>query len=248
MLNKTILSTDCGNQYRRKEVAMKHNRLLSLVLASVMSIGIFPATPAFAADARSDVELTIQVDDTTKITATIPQEYVSVVSEQDLLDIALDEGLQNGEHINIHHVEVAEDVPQVVPQFIIVVNSYPTTLTKVGSVWGAQSYFVISVAKGQTTTLSKEFSKTLTAAVSGSPYSITAELQASVTASYSVTYEFSEPPESSPFNSREYRVRFYAQTYNYSQDHYMSGLYIGTRTGTVDKPTRWASYSIDSIQ
>src|SRR5699024_8376053 len=105
------------------------NRLLSLVLASVMSIGIFPATPAFAADARSDVELTIQVDDTTKITATIPQEYVSVVSEQDLLDIALDEGLQNGEHINIHHVEVAEDVPQVVPQFIIVVNSYPTTLT-----------------------------------------------------------------------------------------------------------------------
>lgn len=142
---------------------------------------------------------------------------------------------------------MAEDAPQVEPQFIVV-NTYPTTLTKVGSEWKAQSYFVISVAKGQTTTLSKEFSQTLTAAVSGSPYSITAELQASVTASYSVTHEFSGPPESSRYNSREYRVRFYAQTYNYSQDHYMSGMYIGTRTGTVDKPTRWAAYSIDSNQ
>ena len=55
---------------------MKHNRLLSLILATVMAIGIFPATPAFAADANSDVEMTIQVDDTTNITATIPQEYL----------------------------------------------------------------------------------------------------------------------------------------------------------------------------
>ena len=226
---------------------MKHNRLLSLILATVMAIGIFPATPAFAADANSDVEMTIQVDDTTNITATIPQEYLSVVSEQDLIDIARDEGLQNGERINIHYVEVAEDVPQVEPQFIVV-NTYPTHLTKVGSEWKAQSYFVISVARGQTTTLSTEFSQTLTAGISGSPYSITAELQASVTASYSVTLEFSGPPESSRYNSREYRVRFYAQTYNYSQDHYMSGMYMGTRTGTVDKPTRWAAYSIDSNQ
>lgn len=226
---------------------MKHNRLLSLILATVMVIGIFSATPAFAADASSDVELTIQVDNTTNITATIPREYLSAVSEQDLIDIALDEGLQDGERINIHYVEVAENVPQVDPQ-IIVVNTYPTTLTKVGDEWAAQSYFVISVAKGQTTTLSTAFSQTLTAGISGSPYSITAELKASVTASYTVTHQFSGPPESSQYNSREYRVRFYAQTYNFSQDHYMSGVYIGTRTGTVDKPTRWAAYSIDSKQ
>ena len=74
------------------------------------------------------------------------------MSEQDLIDIARDEGLQNGERINIHYVEVAEDVPQVEPQFIVV-NTYPTHLTKVGSEWKAQSYFVISVARGQTTTL-----------------------------------------------------------------------------------------------
>lgn len=226
---------------------MKHNRLLCLILATVMVIGIFSATPAFAADVSSDVEMTIQVDNATNITATIPQEYLSVVSEQDLIDIALDEGLQNGERINIHYVEVAENVPQVDPQ-VFVINTYPTTLTKVGDEWAAQSYFVISVAKGQTTTLATEFSQTLTAGISGSPYSITAELEASVTASYSVTHQFSGPPESSPYNSREYRVRFYAQTYNYSQDHYMSGLYMGTKTGTVKKPTRWAAYSIDSKQ
>lgn len=226
---------------------MKHNRLISMIIATAMVIGSFSATPAFAADTSSNVELTIEVDNTTNITATIPQEYLSLVSKQDLIDIALDEGLQNGERINIHYVEVADDVPQIDPQ-IIVINTYPTTLTKVGSEWAAQSYFVISVAKGQTTTLSTEFSKTLTAGISGSPYSITAELEASVTASYTVSHEFSGPPESSTYNSREYRVRFYAQTYNFSQDHYMSGMYMGTRTGTVDKPTRWAAYSIDSKQ
>ena len=75
---------------------MKHNRLLSLILATVMAIGIFPATPAFAADANSDVEMTIQVDDTTNITATIPQESLSVVIQQDLIDIARSEGLLSG--------------------------------------------------------------------------------------------------------------------------------------------------------
>ena len=224
---------------------MKHTRLLSLILATVMVIGLLPATPAFAASTDADVELAVKVDEATNITATIPQEYLSVISEQDIIDIALDEGLQNGEHINIHYVAEVEDLPQVDPQ-VIVVNTYPTTLTKSGSEWKAQSYFVISVAKGQTTTLTTKFEKTLTAGVSGSPYSITPELQASVRAEYSVTHQFAGPPENSAYNSREYRVRFYAQTYNYTQDHYMSGMYMGTRTGTVDKPTRWAAYSIDS--
>lgn len=76
---------------------MKHTRLLSLILATVMVIGLLPATPAFAASTDADVELAVQVDEATNITATIPQEYLSVISEQDIIDIALDEGLQNGE-------------------------------------------------------------------------------------------------------------------------------------------------------
>lgn len=205
-------------------------------------LSIFPSSPVSAEISdQNDVE--IRLDKNTNITITIPKEYESMLSEQDLLDIALDEGLEDGQHINIHQVETVNQT-EITPRWVVI-NSYPTTLTPVGSEWTAQNYFLISVAKGQTTTLEENYSKTLGTEIIGSYYSLTGELNARVTASYTTTYEFKGPPESSYYNSREYRVRFYAQTYNFTQHHYMSGMYIGTKTGTIKKPTRWLSYSID---
>jgi len=221
-------------------------RTLGIVLGILTFLIVCPGSPTLA-DTTNNIDMEIYVNDNTSITATVPKEFQQLLNNQDLLDIALDEGLKDGQHITIHHVESANDEIGISP-YLIVLNSYPTTLTKVGTEWAAQSYFVISVAKGQTTTLTSAFSQELTAGISGSYYSVTAELKGSVKASYSITHQFTGPPESSYYNSREYRVRFYAQTYNFNQHHYMSGMYIGTKTGTVKKPTRWASYSIDSRQ
>ena len=84
--------------------------------------------------------------------------------------------------------------------------NYPTSYSY-GTEWEAQNYFVISVAKGQTTTLTRAFEQTIgTSLKVGTPFEITAELKKSVTARYETTQKFAGPPETSAYNSREYRV------------------------------------------
>jgi len=225
---------------------MTKKRMFSLLIAMIMAFAAFPATSALAETTIEPTEYEIQLDADTSIIVSVPEEYQSLMSEEDLIVIALNENLQDGERINIHYVEEIEPAQEEPLASVFGIYTYNTTLSKTGSEMAVQNYFVISVAKGQVTTLKQEFIQTMSAGVAVNAYKVTAELKASVTASHSTTQQFSGPPETSIYNSRQFRVQFYAQKYIFTQTRYFLGVASGTVRGTVDMPTRWASYSIDS--
>ena len=114
--------------------------------------------------------------------------------------------------------------------------------------------FIISVAKGAKTTLSKEFSATVSASVNLSssggqnkPSAGQLGVAASVTAKCSVTRQFSGPPESSTANSREYRARFIGDkgTWSATAILQVNPTARPKINGTWSSPTKWAEYSID---
>lgn len=116
--------------------------------------------------------------------------------------------------------------------------------------------FIISVAKGAKTTLSKEFSATVSASVNlsssggqntGKPSAGQLGVAASVTAKCSVTRQFSGPPESSTANSREYRARFIGDkgTWSATAILQVNPTARPKINGTWSSPTKWAEYSID---
>jgi hypothetical protein len=224
---------------------MKTKKFLSLMLTLVLLLSTVPfATTAFATNINDVETLEISVSDDITITANIPSEYSSQFTEQDLIDIAIQDELQDGDVITILDVGGPDSDTTTPAPYLGV--SYDTSCTWSGSEWAAQNYFVISVAKGQTTTLTNTFTKTLNVGITvGEPYA-SANIGASVTATHTITQQFVGPPESSSYNTREFRVQFYARTANWTQIKYdFWGDYEGTRTGTASIPTRWASYSID---
>lgn len=133
--------------------------------------------------------------------------------------------------------------------------SATTTQTNVA----LNTYFVISVARGASTTLTAEFNKTrssstsidFTNGVSGiaPPFPVKIGRSRTVTARILVTRVFSGPSESSEYNSRSFYVRFYGDM----------GTWSGTAVNTVNPaarvpcsgswtmPTSYAEYSIDSL-
>lgn len=70
----------------------------------------------------------------------------------------------------------------------------------------------------------------------------------SITIKSGVTY--TGPGENSPYNSREFRVKFYAQKYEWTQEKYLmpQNQLMGTKTGTAIEAVKCAEYSIDSKQ
>lgn len=227
-------------QLRREKI--KTRRVLSFTLSLIILIMAFPIS-AMAQDPNEVIEFDLDVSDDITVNVAMPREYLGEMSEQELLDIAINEDLQDGERINIHHVGYAEQGSGCSPRGLY---TFQTNLTKSGSEWAAQNFFIISVAKGATKTLQAALTQKLSIGITaGTPYSITAELDYSVSAYYSVTLQWKGPPEGSPYNSREYRVQFYAQTYRWVQDRYLVGVHAGQVSGTLNKPTRYAEYSID---
>lgn len=113
--------------------------------------------------------------------------------------------------------------------------------------------FKFSVAKGESVTLTQEFSGALTGSYSGSPYKGSLlGVGITVTGKFTVGTTYSGPAESSPYNSRQFWLRFYEERGNYTQykDYYNAAdskfLYTTSTSGTYKKPTTWVSYSVDS--
>ncbi len=113
--------------------------------------------------------------------------------------------------------------------------------------------FKFSVAKGEETTLTEEFSASLSGNFTGSPYeSSQLGVSGTITGKYAKGTKYSGPPESSPYNSRQFWLRFYEERGNYTQykDYYNAEdsayLFTTSTSGTYKKATTWASYSIDS--
>lgn len=216
-------------------------KVLSLALAAVTVIGM--GTTAFAKEATSR-ELPINIDSKTDITIVVPNELVHQMSEVEIKGLIENQNFNDGDVITIHEINNSPSIPapDVQPLWGY---SYETTKS-LGPEWKAQDYFVISAAKGQTTVLSSEFSKTITTGTTvGDPF-VKADIGGSVTAKYSVSHQFVGPPENSTYNSREFRVQFYAKTASWTQKKInSSGTVVETRTGKADIPTKYLLYSID---
>ena len=91
--------------------------------------------------------------------------------------------------------------------------------------------FVISVAKGSNVSLSQTWSQSLTASATHSDAISALKLNG--------------PPETSAYNSREYRVRFYADRGTY-EGYYITDMGKGPSiSGSFKNPLYYAEYSID---
>lgn len=153
-----------------------------------------------------------------------------------------------------HEGVEGEESKEIEPRAGWVFSDLKTTTTQTDV--ALNNYFVISVAKGATTTLSAEWKKTVKSSVSinsnaqGIPAPLAGKLEVSaeVTARYTVTRKFQGPPEESPYNSRQYRVRFYGDkgTWTGIAESQVNPANRPKVSGTWTKPTRYAEYSIDT--
>lgn len=217
-------------------------KILSIILSTVMILSM--SITVFAAE-TTDNEISLTIDPETTITIVVPLELTDEIGIEEIEGIINSQDFTNGDTITIHEIHEAA-IDEDIPQPYILFGSVETTLSW-GNEYKAQDYFVISAAKGQTTTLSSKFSKTLTTnfAVGDDAYA-KAEIGGSLTAEYSVTHEFVGPPESSRYNFREFRVQFYGKPVTWTQNKYnIFGKYVGTRSGTAYVPTKYLLYSID---
>ena len=129
-------------------------------------------------------------------------------------------------------------------------HKYETTKTVTVPSRVVRDDFVISVAKGQTTTLKKEYSGTLTGSISGNYFNkAKLGIKLSITCKYSTTHKFTGPTTANA-NSREYRVKFFREDGKYIQKDYCykpNGSLYGIRShgGTYQEAIKYASYSKD---
>lgn len=120
----------------------------------------------------------------------------------------------------------------------------------------AKDVFKLSVAKGETQTLTTEYTASLKSSFEGS-YFETASIGADIT--MTVRHKrgsvFKGPEESSRYNTREYRTKFYHNVGRYTQlafkNTYVNGRKVSsqliTKKGVYKIPTRYVSYSTDKL-
>jgi|GEM_PF-4713256 len=172
------------------------------------------------------------------------------ITEEQLMDLAMRNELRGGEHVIIHSVGYKDKDTTINPDDnseARILFSYQTTTTGVGRSYIMQDTFLTSVARGMITTLSRTFSETVNARVtSGNLWVAAAELSGSVTSTVNVQRQFFGPPENSPHNTREFRVRFEGTPFGWRQTrtNNLTGN-SEVRTGAVTIPQRYTIYSID---
>ena len=105
--------------------------------------------------------------------------------------------------------------PAIQPRLVMGVQITEKKITK--SSYVIKDAFVISVAKGSKVTLSQTWSESVSASVTHAEARTALKLNGTITKTYTKTQSFTGPPESSSYNSREYRVKFYVEdgTYNF---------------------------------
>lgn len=166
--------------------------------------------------------------------------------------------LRDGDTITIH--EVSDDMNPYIPnnniRNISTFNNVSTSLFSgykyktfkvASSEYAANNYFVISAAKGQSVRLTSRYTKTVTTNIIVGDAFIKGDIGGSVTAQYETSQTFSGPSESSSYNTREFRVQFYAKKISFTQYKLNSSnnQVIATKSGKASVPTRFALYSID---
>lgn len=227
-------------------------KLICSVLAFVMLFSV--SLPSFATGEALG-EYVMQIDENKTVTVVVPEEFRGEVTYAELYDIASGTAVRDGDIVTIQDVRCIQDVEGVE---LMAVNpdaeaealagwKYTTEVRAIGTESVISDYFIISVAKGMTVTLSDTFTKThsLTIQTGDTPFLI-AGTSLSLTYSVSTSISYSGPGESSGYNSREYRVQFYGAVSRWHQYRYTAtGVLDSTRTGIGNCPTRYATYSLD---
>jgi len=213
-------------------------------------------------------QIAVIVDDDVIINVLILEDAFDSITAVEILEIIEDNNLDPFDSITIHNVveffhedsedfeiiEIEQCKAAIAPQdkwYDLTVSIKQTR--SFGSEYAVSGYdfFVISVAKGQKKKLSAKFEKSLgLSLIAGAAYSgatATAGLTSSKKCTFDINLEWRGPLESSPHNSREYRVRFFARNVTVKQEVTGSqSKCTCTYTATYREPTRYAEYSIDS--
>lgn len=219
---------------------------VSFGLAAVMTLSLM--VPAMASESElaetNMLQKELMTSDGGTATISIPAEYDGQLTDTELQDFA--DGCKDGDFITIyeiHDVSTSEETVSEAP-YAVPIYRHLTTKTKVDAEFAKDDKFVISVARGETVSLSTKFSAKLVTSVSGTYY-VDLGFTDEVVCTIDRTKTFTGPD--APYNSREYRVKFYAQKYNWTQERYLmpQNQLIGTKSGTAEEAVRYASYSID---
>lgn len=110
---------------------------------------------------------------------------------------------------------------------------------------------IISVAKGQTVTLTQSTTKEISSSITAKAGAPTAEINSNITSKISTTYSktvtWNGPPESSSYISRMYYWTGFEDrgSYSISGKGNLSGDDYGTYTGTYTEPTYYVEWSRD---
>lgn len=225
---------------KRKEFLMKKIKkrmlpLLSVIISVSMSIQALAIAPEefdgvkyFSVGSNTEVVIEEGALD-------MPQEYIDqIVRENPNSLVTISDYVKADPQIS----------SQISPQFVLATVITKKTITK--SKYVSANYFVISVAKGATVTLGVEWSKSLSASATHSAAKEPLKLNGTITKTYSASTKFAGPPENSSYNSRSYRVKFYAEDGTYEGYHiHDTGQKIDI-SGSFRNPIEYAAYSVDS--
>lgn len=233
---------------------MKKNffKKLTIPLTAILLISSPLSTPLNAlADENTNQPLVVISPEAESIPNYIVEQIIEENPDAGVINIYDYGDMPNTDVNNIDKKE-----PIITPQtsLITLIENVKTTKTVTDSNHLAKDEFKFSVAKGEEVTLSYTYSGELTGSISGISFN-KADIGAEITikGEYKKGTKYSGPGESSSYNTREFRMKFYEELGTYKQtadrNTYFSGKLQSTekvaQTGTYKKPTKFASYSID---
>ena len=231
-----------------------YKKAMSMVLALTMVASL--TVPALAQSANGEsgmITKEIVADNGSRVVVKVPAEYRDFMTDARIQEFGSIPDLQEGDVINIENIGGVSPISDaaldenITPWNKVPIYRHVTTKTKDKGEYIKKDEFIISVAKGKTTTIKQTFTLSLSTMVSGSYYD-KAELgfknAISLTIQKADTY--TGPTDGEGGNSKEYRVRFYAQNWKWKQERYLmpQNQLEGTKTGTAVEATRFAEYSI----
>lgn len=160
----------------------------------------------------------------------MPQEYIDQIANEN----------PNTKIIISNYVTAP---PEISPRLIMGAEITSKSITR--SRYISKNVFITSVAKGSKLTLGTKFTASLSASVTHKQAKTALGLNSKITLTISATKSFSGPPESSQYNSREYRVKFYAEDGTY-KGYYITDMGRGSSiSGSFTNPLDYAEYSVD---
>lgn len=241
-------------------------KAMSFVLVSMIILGLIPisgyAERAMLFQQTNRNDFLVRRSDGRLVTIIVEDAALGKVNVTDIVSFAEAEGYDT-DHLTLSEVHrtatsalLADNSAQQAAAASGTTYKHTTTRTYDKSSSGNKKITytgyrkqVMSCAKGETVTLSSAKTISWSGGISGEWY-VSFKVGATYTETYSTSYVFSGPPESSAYNSRIFYVGYdvYSGTYVQKRDEYVDGVWkrtIGTKNGTFLEPIRSFKFSKD---